>query len=235
MRLINQSLVAMLVAVPLLAACGGGAKNMKAELDLTRQNKAKVAVVSMTVNDFGGTLQATSSSDVGDLITKKMNEMLGIAETRLGQSWTVVPAAGFVGTDGYKSLTSGQLFDGVYGPKLPEGALLSFASKRGELVKTQLDPTTAARLCSSLGVDLVVLVYSEWATRTGGVVPTTKALTKNVIGIYDSQGRQLYQGRKDVVGDKNLGAFGNAVVDEETMNVWVRAYSQGLAKMIAEM
>lgn len=93
----------------------------------------------------------------------------------------------------------------------------------------------AADLCQALGVDLIALVYSEWATKTGGFIPVTKPLTKNVMGIFDSQGRRIFKDRKDNVGRKTLGAFGRAVVDEDTINQWVGSYEDGMTRILGEI
>lgn len=234
-RTIRTTVVIALAACLALAtaSCGGG--NMRAEIDRTRAEHAKIAVISVTVNDYGKALQGTSNSDVAELITRKMNEMLAFAETELGKIWSVVPATNFVGSEAYKRLSIGDLFPGVYGPVLDGHPMLSFSASRGDLVKTDLDPTVAADLCQALGVDLIALVYSEWATKTGGFIPVTKPLTKNVMGIFDSQGRRIFKDRKDNVGRKTLGAFGRAVVDEDTINQWVGSYEDGMTRILGEI
>jgi hypothetical protein len=217
------------------ASSGGGA-NLKAELSAARDRKAKLAVISLTVNDYGRQLQGTSNSNVAALVDRKMDEMLGFAEKSFTDAgWTVAPAASLVGTEAYKKASIGKLFEGVYGPHPGGVEMLSFSQSRGDLVKTRLEPPVAQTLCAGLGVDVVVLVYSEWAVGTNSWTSLTSPLTKNVVGIYDSQGRQLFQARKDVKGDKVLGAFGRAVVDEQTMDVWVGAFENGLGQLIATM
>ncbi|MBI5546153.1 MAG: hypothetical protein HY901_19865 [Deltaproteobacteria bacterium] len=228
------SFTAVIAALSLLAACGGGA-NMKAELDATKEKKAKMAVVSLTVSDFGKTLQHGNSEDVGSLITKKMDEMLGLTETAFGAKWTIVPAASIVAAEPYQKLAKSKAEGNVFAPK-PAGAQMPiFAADRSDMVKTNLDPKMATDLCQALGVDLITVVYSEWTTQTGGIIPTTKAYAKTVVSVYDSQGRRLFKGRKDLQGNKTLGAMGFAKVDEESLNVWVGAFQNGLDMMLAEM
>ena len=238
MRSLVRCVATVVVALGFAAACGGGggSKNLKADLDATRDRKARLAIISLTVNDYGRQLQSTSNSNVAGLVDRKLDEMLGQAEKTFAQAgWTVVPAASIVGTEAYKKSSIGRLFEGVYGPHPGGVEMLSFSQSRGDLVKTRLEPQVATSLCAALGVDLVALVYSEWAVDTNGWTNLTSPLTKNVVGIYDSQGRQLFQGRKDVKGDKVLGAFGRAVVDEETMDVWVGACEKGLEHLIGSM
>ncbi|MGC4120308.1 MAG: hypothetical protein QM765_38145 [Myxococcales bacterium] len=222
--------VAALAALSMLAACGGGS-NLKADLDASKQKKAKIALVSLTVSDFGRSLQFGNTAGVGDLITKKMDEMAALTETTLGTSWTVVPAASFATTEPYTKLAKGDAKDNLY----TATNMKLFAADRSDQVKTKLDPQMAKDLCAALGTDLVAVVYSEWTTVTGGFVPTTKAYAKTVFSIWDNQGRQLYKDRKDVEGSKTLGAFGRAQVDENSLDVWVGAYKTGLDKMMSSM
>ncbi len=222
--------IAALAALSMLAACGGGS-NLKADLDATKQKKAKIALVSLTVSDFGRSLQFGNAAGVGELITKKMDEMAALTETTLGTAWTVVPAASFATSEGYTKLAKGEAKDNLY----TATNMKLFAADRSDQVKTKLDPQTAKDLCAALGVELVAVVYSEWTTVTGGFVPTTKAYAKTVFSIWDNQGRQLYKDRKDVEGAKTLGAFGRAQVDEASLDVWVGAYKTGLDKMMSSM
>lgn len=226
--------IALLAALVPLVACGGGSA-MKKDLDATRQNKAKMAVVSLTVSDFGRSLQFANSSEVPALIQKKMDDMLATTEASLGQHWTIVPTAGIVGNDAYQKLGKSQAMDNVFAPKPTGVAMPIFAADRGDMVKTNLDPKLAGDLCAALGVDLIAVVYSEWTTMTGGIVPTTKAYAKTVLSIYDNQGRRLFKDRKDVEGSKTLGAFGRAQVDEASLDVWVGAYKTGLETLLAKM
>ena len=38
---------------------------------------------------------------------------------------------------------------------------------------------------------MIAVVYAEWGVMTGGFVPTSKALSKNVLSIYDASGQLL--------------------------------------------
>jgi len=223
------SAVASLAVLSMLSACGGG--NFKADLDASKQKKAKIALVSLTVSDFGRSLQFGNAAGVGELITKKMDEMTAVTEATLGSAWTVVPSASVVASEGYTKLAKGEAKDNMF----TASNMKLFSAERGDLVKTRLDPQTAKDLCAALGVELVAVIYSEWTTVTGGFVPTTKAYAKTVVSIWDNQGRQLFKDRKDVEGSKTLGAFGRAQVDENSLDVWVGAYKTGLDKMMSSM
>jgi len=220
--------VAALAALSTLAACS---HNQKEDLDASKQKRSKIALVSLTVSDYGRSLQFGNSSDVASLISRKMIEMTQMTEATLSSSWTVVPSNAVVNNPSYIKLAKGEAKDNVY----TAPAMKLFSADRGDLVKTTIDPQTVKDLCAALRVDLIAVVYSEWTTVTGGFVPTTKAYAKTVLSIWDSQGRQLFKQRQDVEGDKTLGAFGRAQVDENSVNVWVGAYKAGLDKIAASM
>jgi hypothetical protein len=213
-------------------ACGGrGGGNMTAELDALKARKASIAVVSLSVTDYGGSLQWTSSSDVAGLIQEKMNGMLAFAEGRFAGSWTVLPAAEFLAMDAYHAASIGRVFEGrtpFVGRQMPH-----FVENRGDLVRANLPPEKAVALGAALGADALAVVYSEWTIATGGFVPTSKPLTKNVLSIWDNQGRRLFHGRKDVVGEKTLGAMGRVMVDQNTVDEWILAYEKGLDEVLA--
>ena len=84
------------------------------------------------------------------------------------------------------------------------------------------------KLAKIAGADYVLIAYSEWAVATGRFVPTSKALAKNVVSIYDSNGKQVYADRADTQGDKTLGALGSVVVDQNSIAEWVNAYDKGI-------
>ena len=67
------------------------------------------------------------------------------------------------------------------------------------------------------------------------MIPTSKALTKNVMSIFDANGVELYHNRRDMMGDKTLGAMGRVVVDGTTIDSWVGAYERGITEMFAEL
>lgn len=216
----------------LVAACGGSPK-MTAEINALKAKNAKIAVVSMSVTDYGGQLQWTNSENVAEVIQQKMNVMIEYAESGLAAEWTVVPAAEFVANPEYTALSIGRVFEGrtpMYEAQMPH-----FVQSRGELVKTKLAPQTAMDLCSLLGVDAVAVVYSEWLTITGSMIPISKPHTKNVMSLWDAQGRELFHGRRDITGDKTLGAMGMVQVDENTIDVWVDAYRRGFDDMLVQM
>ena len=219
--------------ITMLSASCGGSKNMTAEINLLKQKKAAIGVVSMSVTDYGGRLEWTSSAQVSDIIQQNMSDMVETVEGLLAEEWTVTPASTIVDNPGYYPLSIGRVFEGrtpTYSKSMPH-----FVTSRRDLVRATLAPDTAQKLCETLGLDAVVVVYSEWLVATGSMIPTSKPLTKNVLAIYDSRGRRLFFGRKDVQGTKTLGAMGMVKVDENTIGEWVDAFKSGITDVLAQM
>jgi hypothetical protein len=185
------------------------------------------------VNDFAKVLSNynVSGSDVSKLIDSKLEEMVVLTEQKLGTHFTVKPTAEFAASDDFLKAASGQQFE-VYRPRYQDKPLPIFAAERGELIKSAMTPEQAKQVCSTLGVDMVMVVYSEWATQTGGIVPTTKPVTKNVVSIFDKSGEQLYGDRRNQMGSRNVGAFNAAAVTADTIMGWVDAYAQALQFMV---
>ena len=144
-----STIIGISTAALALSACGGGGGVMRAELDAAKASKAKIAVVSISVNDYGGALR-TTAQDAGDLIDTKMNEMLSIAETKFGSMYTVVDAASFSATDKFQGLSSGDI-EGVYRPSPGGKYMPGFSESRGDLVKVHLEPAMATDLCNATG------------------------------------------------------------------------------------
>jgi hypothetical protein len=157
--------------------------------------------------------------------------MLEFAEETFAAGWEVVPASSFVTKPEFIALAGEQrdvgspMFDGIYMPLL--------SKNRKQLVKAMIDQDVALVLIDVTGADFLVIIYSEWATKTGQFVPTTKPLTKNVVSIYDSAGKQEFKGRIDKMGTKTLGAYGSVYVDNDTIDVWVDSFKKSLTAMYA--
>jgi len=226
MNHLARSVIVMLVLIPFSAQ---GAKYLP---KLVIENPdAKVAIVSISANNFGGALQGWSDANATDLMTSRLNVMLEFAEETFAAGWDVVPASSFVVKPEFIALAGEQrdvgspMFDGIYMPLL--------SKDRKQLVKAKIDQDVALALIEITGADFLVIIYSEWATKTGQFSPTTKPLTKNVISIYNSAGKQAFAGRIDKMGDKTLGAFGAVFIDEDTIDHWVESYKKSLTAMYA--
>lgn len=226
MKKIFSSLITLLVLLPLATQAASYLPK------LTTQNQGKkLAVVSMSANNFGGSLQGWNSANSTDLMSSRLNSMLEFTENAFSAGWEVVPASTFVTKPEFIALAGEQrdvgapMFEGMYMPLL--------SKNRKQLVKAQLDKDVAVSLAEVTGADFMAVIYSEWAVKTGRFVPTSKALAKNVVSIYDAKGKQVFKGRLDKMGTKTLGAFNAVYVDDDTIDQWVDAYTSGFSAMYA--
>jgi hypothetical protein len=213
-----------------LASCGKDKGMSLADVKAQTQGKS-IALVSLSVNDYNGMLSQWGQT-AGPLLEAKMNGMLSDCEGLLGQKWTVVPAADFVGKSEYQSIKGPERE--VAMPTAAGESMRLFGADRKDLVATRVDGTKVSALATAAGADLVVVMYSEWEVATGSFSPTSKPFTKNVMSIYDSTGKLMFHGRQDQMGEKPLGAFGIVAVDEETVDDWVKAAVKGYTAMLSQ-
>lgn len=194
----------------------------------TTSSRPVTAVVSLSVNDYSKMLSSAAGADSSFLINNSMNKMLQITEEHLGQYWDVKPADSFIGDPAYINLSLGRAKQGLFNPQLGDNQMPNFTDDRGEIIKSVLKKDTAKALCETLNVDYLMVVYSEWTVATGRFVPTNKALAKNCVAMYNKAGKQLFFARRDVMGEKTLGAVGKIALNDETINEWVTAYNKGV-------
>jgi hypothetical protein len=194
---------------------------------LALQNKGKsIAVVSVSANNFGNSLQGWNSANSSELMGTQLNKMVLDIESLLAKDWTVVSAATFATKDEFQVLAGERREVGL--PVFDGKAMPLFSKDRKQLVKAQVDKDVAVKLAKIAGADFILIAYSEWAVATGRFVPTSKALAKNVVSIYSADGKQVYADRSDTLGDKTLGAMGSVVVDQNSIGEWVTAYDKGI-------
>jgi len=191
------------------------------------QNKGKsIAIVSVSANNYGGSLQGWNSANASDLMGSQLNKMVGMIETLFSKDWTVVSASTFAGKDEFQLLAGERREVGL--PAFDGKTMPLFSKDRKQLIKAEVDKDVAIKLAQITGADFILIAYSEWAVATGRFVPTSKALAKNVVSIYDSKGKKVYEDRSDAQGDKTLGALGSVVVDQNSIGEWVNAYDKGI-------
>lgn len=213
----------VLIATLLLAQTG--CKTVQQSAVNADTSLSSVAVVSFAVNNYG--VYGSNGAINPALLDSVMPELLKKTEAILAEKLTVKPAASFVGNQDYRALSIGQVKSGLFAPKINGNDLPSFSKNRKDIVKGVLPPETAKQLCQRLGVDAVVLVYSEWMIDSGKFVPTIKALTKNCFAMYSKDGRKLFYDRKDMRGGKVIGgAFAGVHINEDTIDQWLDAYSK---------
>jgi hypothetical protein len=218
------------MALAFALACAGCGGPSLAGLAASTQGR-NIAVVSLSINDYRGSLQGWNSTLTSPLMTENAATMVTTLEQQLAPSWNVIPAVSFVGRPDYQSLAGPPRNVAV--PIFFSGAMPLFGMDRSDMVAARIPPATAQSLAAMLGADLLVVAYAEWGVATGGFVPTSKALSKNVISIYDASGAQVYHGRRDVRGQRTLGAFGHVVVDENSIGEWVNAFHEGVGQLLS--
>lgn len=220
--------IALLLGLTVSMAAQAGTTLPK--FNLKNEGK-KIAVVSFSVNNHGGALDRVSGNK-DDVIQTQLNKMLTMAENKFAENkLTVIPVKNFVAKKKFQLLAGDArevelaVINGVSLPLM--------ASSRKQLVKCRLDKDKAIALTKVTGADFVAVIYSEWTVKTGRFVPTSKALAKNVIGIYDNKGNQVYFGRSDKMGNQTLGGMGYVKVTKDTIGQWAKAYSNGLDALFA--
>jgi hypothetical protein len=219
----------LLVAMPSVIFAGGKS-NLK---NLAKDNAGKtIAVVSLSANNYGNSLQGWNEANSSSLMASKLNVMLTMVELNLSKDWKVVKADTFIEKDAFQKLAGDMRDVGVpekNGKKLP-----LFGTDRKQLIKASVNADTVKQIAAITGTDYVVVIYSEWAIAVGKMIPTSKALAKNVMSVYDKDGKQAFTGRSDKLGSKTIGAMGVVKVDETTIDQWVEAYLTGINALIGE-
>lgn len=223
-RTLLLSLLLLLTLLPATPACAKG----KLEV-------ASLAVVSLSVSDWGGMVRNSNwkGSPTHTLMRKETAEMVAFTEAELGKRWQVKPVKQFINDPAFRKLAVEHQLSAMV-PEIGGHELPLFTANSGQLKKCDIDPETAKALCALLKVDAVVVVFSEWASKTGGFVPTTKAVAKNLVGVWDASGKKVAFDRVDMMGERTLGAYGGMTVDETTIGEWTTAYQKSLVKILAK-
>ncbi len=196
----------------------------------------KMAVVSLSVSDWGGSVKygSVGNTSVNKLIEKATQDMLAYSEQTLSKRWEIKPAASFISGKAYQKEAVSSGLD-VFVPTVKGKAMPLFTNGSGQIKRGDLVPAKAKALCRCLDVDAVVLVFSEWTYRTGVFVPLTKALSKNIVSVWDKNGTKLAMRRVDKMGTKTLGAMGIKAVNETTINEWVDTYKSSFSQIVKQL
>ncbi|HAD03911.1 MAG: hypothetical protein A2005_04855 [Desulfuromonadales bacterium GWC2_61_20] len=197
----------------------------------------KVAVVSFSVNDWSG----LTSSGVGSrastqdaAIQRATNELLNHTEKRLSSLWTVKKAETFVGSKDYRRLTVEKILSD-YVPVLNGKELGALTQESSELKKVILTPEQAKGLCAAIGVDAIMVVYSEWRIATGNAVPISRAKTLNLFSFYDKQGERTFYRRVDKMGTMVIGGADvtASIANAKILEQWAGTYRSALDVALA--
>ncbi len=196
------------------------------------------AIVSFTVNNYGNKLNYSGNIHTSRPIQYNMMLMVNYLEKQLGVKWKITPVENVIKNPQYiaagnKKKKRGRFWRGVIIPTLDSYAMQVFTTKRKPLIRGILDASTAQKLCNLLNVDAIVLFYSEWHVATGKWAPINKALTKNLLAIYNSNGNRVFFDRKDVMGRKAVGINMDSkklffLNEETTIQEWVKSTNKAV-------
>ncbi len=215
-RCLSATLLATLILI-MLSGCGAPRPHQPSA------QITSVAIVTMAVNNYG--FFGSQGMINRNLIAANTKQMLEKTEEILEKKWIVKPANSFINSSEYQRLSIEKAKDGLFTPVLDGTVMPIFTKDRKAIIKGNIPPEIAQKLCATLGVDAVVLVYSEWMTDSGKFIPTVKALTKNCFSMYTKDGHKLFFDRKDMRGDRVIGgAFAGVHINENTIDQWVDAY-----------
>ncbi len=196
----------------------------------------KVAIASFAVANWRNSVTGSEGAEkAAQLINSTLTGLIDLTEARLAGVMHVTRVGSFVRNPSYHNLgVKSDLM--ILVPKVNGVAMPVFTNDQNEMIAATIKPEIARKLCASLKVDAVLVVYSEWALQQGMMVPTRKALAKDVITIWDRDGNLVFQKRVDSMGDRNVGvAFGPTKTNPETIKEWSIAYMKGFDAMLPEI
>lgn len=195
-----------------------------------------VAIVSLSVSDVGGSVQSGSigSTPVAKLMISAVNDMISDAEKKLSSKWNIIKVSSFINNAGYRKAGVEKTLT-VFVPQVNGSEMPVFTQVSKEIKGGVIGADKAKALCKTLNVDGIVLIFSEWGAKTGSFVPTTKALTKNILTVWDSNGNNLVKKRVDMVGNKSLGVGVFKAVNDQTIGEWRDAYNRALDDIIKSL
>ena len=222
------SIMVSLVITVQLAGCGGiSVKKPAAPIK-------RVAIASFSVSDYGGTVRGGSigRDSVASLMQKSVSNLLVSTEKSLSKRFKVKKVSKFVKNKSYRKLASKKVLT-VLTPNVKKRSMPVFTTVSREIKGGVINPETAKKLCKTLKVDAIVLIFSEWTVRTGGFIPLTKSLTKNVFTMWDRDGNLIAKKRIDKIGKKTLGAMGVKAVNKSTITEWGDSTRRALDEIIS--
>lgn len=225
----SRALAGLFVLLSLAAIGCGGPMSIRSFTDQAPA-QPRVAIVSVTVGDQRGALQGWNNTRTSDVMVGRAGQMVQVAEQVLATRFNVIPTASFVASPQYQGVPNYPANVGV--PVINGSVMPVFGSTPGEVNGAVIGPVQAQALCQATGADFVVVIHSEWGVVTGRMVPTSKALATTTMSIFDSTGLHVARTRLTDRGERTLGAFGAVVVDENSIDEWVRAYGTSLTRMM---
>jgi hypothetical protein len=220
-----------LFLVSLLGGCVAAAPVKKPSVAIN-----KIALATFTVRNWGDMVSGTAgNAKATELINSTLAGLLTTTENKLSGVKRINRMSSFITNPAYRGLNVKSEIDLML-PKVNGTPVANFSRSEGDVVGATLTPATAKKLCATLQVDAVVVVYSEWAWAVGHFVPTKRALAKDVVTVWDRNGNLVFNKRVDETGEGVLGGpYGPIVVNEGTIKQWGGAYLKALDQIVAEM
>lgn len=221
-------LLLILIITFTLTSCGG------VSIKKPATPVKNVAIASFSVSDWGGSVKRGSigRKSLDEIINERLVKLIYSTENSLSKRFKVKKVSQFITNREYHKLASKKILS-VYTPKIKGKSMPVFTTVSRDIKGGMINPETAKKLCKTLKVDAIVLVFSEWTSRTGGLVHMTKAVTKNVFTMWDRDGNLIARRRIDKMGRKPLGSFGVKAVNEDTLTEWGTTSRKSLDEIIS--
>jgi len=232
MRSKSSSLILGMVFVALFTGCVKNADTKKPSAPINH-----VALVSLSVANWHGMVTGTAGSTghAAELINSGLSALVAETESKLSGVMRVTKVSSFVGNASYRGMGVKNDLE-ILLPKVGGQPLAVFVKENDDLIAAKLPSDVAKKLCATLKVDAVVVVYSEWAAAQGHFVPTRRALAKDVVSVWDRNGNQVFFKRVDETGDAVIGGpYGPIVVNEGTIKQWSQAYNKAFDQIVTAM
>jgi hypothetical protein len=232
MRNKSFNLVLGLIFVVLFAGCVKSADTKKPSSPINH-----VALVSFSVANWHGMVTGTAGSTghAAELINSGLSALVTTTESKLSGVMRVTKVSSFVGSPGYRGLGVKNDLE-ILLPRVGGQPMAVFVKENDDLIAAKLPSDVAKKLCATLKVDAVVVIYSEWAAAQGHFVPTRRALAKDVVSVWDRNGNLVFNKRVDETGDAVIGGpYGPIVVNEGTIQQWSQAYNKAIDQIIPAM
>jgi hypothetical protein len=219
------------ILVVFMAGCVTAAATKKPSAPIN-----KIALATFTVRNWEGVVSGTAGNARGnELISNMLSGLLTSTENKIAGVKRLNRMSGFINNPTYRSFNVKSDVT-LMQPKMGGTPVVNFSTSEGDVVAARLTPETAKKLCATLQVDAVVVVYSEWAVAMGHFVPTQRALAKDVVTVWDRDGNLIFNKRVDETGSGVLGGpYSPVVVNEGTIKQWSEAYNKALDQIVAEM
>lgn len=196
-----------------------------------------VALVSLSVSNWNQEVRGTAFTmeNATRIINSTLGNVLEETEAKLSENFHVVRVATFIGGQDYRALDVKNDLK-ILLPKVGKQPLAVFVKDNDDLIAAKIPPAVAKRLCASLKVDAVVVVYSEWAIAEGHFVRLRRALAKDVVSVWDRNGNVVFHKRVDTTGSGVLGGgWSPTFVSFESIKQWDGAYLKGFEAIAKEM